>query len=351
MSESYFQRVAESTPTRLWVNNPTGQEIDLALSQGAVGSTTNPSYAGGLLRREPDYVREVIREVVMSGVDEDDAFLAEAVQQKLVKRITDRFCAVYDETGGRAGYVSLQGSPYSDNDAGEILREAQDARKVAPNVAPKLPATEPGLDAFETLVADGSPCIVTEVFSVAQLIDTCERYLRTTRTTGVTPPFFMSPITGILGDHLRKIAARDGTEVSPAALRLAGVALARRCHAVVTARQYPVTLLFGGARSTDDFTGLVGGPTAATINYSTVLEILALSPPVEATIDRPVPTDVLEELLGKFPDFQRGWAETGLSPAEFEGFGPVQHFRDTFVAAWDSLLMTIREARAGARAR
>ena len=75
------------------------------------------------------------------------------------------------------------------------------------------------------------------------------------------------------------------------------------------------------------------------------------SPPVEATIDRPVPTDVLEELLGEFPDFQRGWAETGLSPAEFEGLEAFQHFRDTFVAAWDSLLMTIREARAGAQAR
>ena len=64
MSESYFQRVAESTPNGgLSVNSHYGQEIDLALSQGAVGSTTNPSYAGGLLRREPEYVREVLEKL------------------------------------------------------------------------------------------------------------------------------------------------------------------------------------------------------------------------------------------------------------------------------------------------
>ena len=36
------------TPTRVWVNNPTVEEIGLALAQGAVGSTTNPAYGGNL---------------------------------------------------------------------------------------------------------------------------------------------------------------------------------------------------------------------------------------------------------------------------------------------------------------
>ncbi len=62
-------------------------------------------------------------------------------------------------------------------------------------------------------MADGYPVIVTEVFSVAQLIETCERYLKVTARTGTRPPFFMSPITGILGDYLKALAARDGLSV------------------------------------------------------------------------------------------------------------------------------------------
>lgn len=80
------------------------------------------------------------------------------------------------------------------------------------------------------------------------------------------PPFFLSPITGILGDHLKKIAARDGLRVPVEGMELAGVALARRCAATVAERNWPVTLLFGGARRTDDLTGLVGDRHCATVN-------------------------------------------------------------------------------------
>jgi hypothetical protein len=36
----------------------------------------------------------------------------------------------------------------------------------------------------------------------------------------------------------------------------------------------------------------------------------------------------------------------GLASEGFEDFGPVQHFRDLFIAGWNSVLATIREARA-----
>lgn len=351
MTDSYFQRVAAIMPTRLWVNNPTAEEIDLAIVQGAVGCTTNPSYGGNLLRREPAYVHGVVDAVLAAAADPDDAAVAERVQEELVKRITDRFRALYYNSERAAGYVSLQGSPHTDDDPAAILRQAHAARSVAPNVAPKLPATEPGLAAFETLVSEESPSIVTEVFSVAQLMEACERYQRVTAGMRAKPPFFVSPITGIFGDHLRKVAARDGINARPQAIGLAGVALARRCHAVTMERRYPVILLFGGARSIDDFTRLVGARTAATINYSTIDEIVRLDPPVEVSIDRPVPGDILDELLDKFPDFRRAWTEGGLSVTEFEAFGPVQHFRDSFVSAWDALIAGIHEARSAAGAR
>jgi transaldolase len=132
-------------------------------------------------------------------------------------------------------------------------------------------------------------------------------------------------------------------------MELAGVALGRRCYKVVMERSYPVTLLFGGGRIVDDFTGLVGGRTAATINYSTVEEILALDPAVEATIDQALPDGLLTELLGKFADFRRAWEDDALAVDEFEDFGPVQHFRDSFVSGWNSLLAAVAQVTAHAR--
>lgn len=346
MTDTYFLQVAVDTPTRLWINNPIGSEIDAALAQGAVGCTTNPSYGGNLLRREPEVVHEAIASVLASTAGADDKAVAERVQQRLVARITERFGEVYERSGATAGYVSIQGSPFQDHDAEAILRAGRAARHVAPNVAVKVPATVPGLLALEGLVEDGSPCIVTEVFSGVQLIEASERYLQASGRSGKKPPFFISPITGIFGDHLRKVAARDGISATPQALELAGVALARRCYEVVVERSYPVTLLFGGARSVDDFTGLVGGPTAATINYSTVQEILTLDPRVENSIGEPIPAPLLNELRAKFPDFQRAWGDAALALEDFEEFGPVQHFRDSFVSGWEALLGAIVAAAA-----
>ena len=39
----YFKRVTDQTPTRFWINNVTAKEADMALEEGAVGCTQNPS--------------------------------------------------------------------------------------------------------------------------------------------------------------------------------------------------------------------------------------------------------------------------------------------------------------------
>ena len=35
-AESYFMRVAHQSPTEFWINNPTRQQADLAIVQGAI---------------------------------------------------------------------------------------------------------------------------------------------------------------------------------------------------------------------------------------------------------------------------------------------------------------------------
>lgn len=340
----YFHRVKAETPTRLWVNNPTVEEIGLALAQGAIGCTTNPAYGGGLLRRAPGDVRPIIRDCLAASGD--DREVADLVQRRLVGRLAESFSPLYDASGGTEGFVSIQGAPEADTDGDVILEEARAGHAIAPNVAPKIPATLPGFYAFEQIVALGYPTIITEVFSLAQLVYACETYLKITARTGKRPPFFMSPITGILGDHLKKVAKRDGIVCDEAVIDWAGIALARACQTAVEQKAYPVTLLFGGARLMHDFTGLVGGKSAATINYSTVEEIMAADPPVEDSVHQPVDPAIVATLSERFDDFRRALPHDGFAPEEFEGFGPVQHFRDNFIAGWNGVLASIAAERA-----
>jgi transaldolase len=343
MSDHYFERVRETTGSRFWVNNPTIQEMDLALEHGAMGCTTNPGYGGNLVKRAPEQVLPIVQECLLES--EDDEVVAALVQRRLVARIADRFMPLYERTEGREGFVSIQGAPEADTDGAVILEEGRAARTIAPNTTPKIPATAPGLAAFKVLVGEGSQVIVTEVFSVAQLIEICESWLTVTSRTGVRPPFIMSPITGIFGDHLKKLAARDGLDVPNDAMEMAGVLLSRACYKVVKERDYPVLLLYGGARIELDFSGLVGGGMAATINWSTAVDLLAADLPALATVEDSVDPAVEKLLVETFPEVRQALDPTGLALADFEGFGPVQHFRDAFIAGWDSVREMIRTAR------
>jgi hypothetical protein len=81
------------------------------------------------------------------------------------------------------------------------------------------------------------------------------------------------------------------------------------------------------------------------VNWSTIAEILAADPPVERTIDRPLDPDVERTLQNAFPDVARAWDIGRLAINEYETFGPVQHFRDNFLAGRRSVLGLVAERR------
>ena len=348
MSEHYFERVRAATGSRFWVNNPTLEEVDLALSHGAMGCTTNPAYGGSLFKRAPSEVLPLIHESLSQS--DGDEVVADRVQERLVGRICNAFMPLFERTDGLEGLVSIQGSPSGDSIASNIVEQGRVARTIAPNATPKIPATAPGLEALEVLVAEGSAVIVTEVFSLSQVIETCERWLGVTQRTGIRPPFIIAPITGILGDHLKKVAKRDAIDVANDAMDMAGVLLSRACYRLVGEREYPVMLLYGGARIELDFSGLIGGSMSATINWSTAEQLLAADLAAVATVDDPVDPAIQEMLVDKFPEMRQALAPERLALDEFEAFGPVRHFRDAFIDGWDSVLEVIRDTRTHATA-
>ena len=343
MASGYFHRVAEETPTRLWINNPSGEDMERAIAAGAINCTTNPAYCSKLLHSDPEYIRGLIDDVNRETNDIEIAAIH--VYQQASKRVMDRFLPLYERSSGRWGYVTMQHDPRVDENPEAIIRAALRCRTLGKNFMAKIPVIESGLEALEACVAEDIPICATEVFSMAQAIHMCELYERAVQRTGNRPPFYITHITGIFDEYLRKTAEREGIDVAPDVLAQAGRTIARKEYRLLKKRGYQTTMLGGGARDTHHFTEMVGGDVHVTINWSMAQELIEAAPPVVSRIDAETPQTVIDELRDKFVDFGRAYDEDGLSVEEFAGYGPVQLFRNAFLKGYYLLLAEIAARR------
>ncbi|NCF68826.1 MAG: hypothetical protein GWP61_22935 [Chloroflexi bacterium] len=346
MNKTYFHRVTSQSPTMFWINNPTRTQADLALDHGALGCTNNPSYTQKMLvhLEEGEYAKQVLTEVLQE-ID-DDRKAAIEFQARMCKPIAEKFMPLWEQSGGVHGWVSIQGDPFADDNAQDIIDQALDNRKVSPNICCKIPLTEPGLEAIEKLIQLDVPMNSTEIFGVSQMVALAETYEKVGRETGKYPMMFMSHIAGIYDDYLRNYVQENDVQISPDVLHQAGLAAARKVYRIMTERAYKCTFIGGGARGLHHFTEMVGGRVVVTINWAgTADKLLEQNPPVMYRLFNPVPDKVIDELMEKLPDFRRGYLEDGLSIEEFEDFGPVQLFNSAFTKSWGIVLDTIKEQR------
>jgi transaldolase len=344
--QDYFYRVASQSKTRMWVNNPTPGQAEKAIEAGAINCTTNPTYVMKMLQAEPDNPEliGIIDEIIKQEANDQKA--ASLVQREFVKRLLDVFLPLYEAKPGQEGFVSIQGDPYAEEDPHNIINEALDDMELGKNVIAKIPVTEPGLKAIEFLIGENVPIIATEIMGISQVISTCETYIRVSEKTGKTPPLFVTHITGIFDEYLAKVVEREGIEISKDVLWQAGTIIARKQYRLMKERQYPGIMLGGGARGLHHFTEMVGGDMHVTINWKGTADLLIeQDPPVVWRMYTPEPEYAVKELLDKVPDFRRAYYEDGLSVEEYMDFGPVEHFRDSFIQGWDYLLQVIQERR------
>lgn len=345
--KSYFHRVSEQSPTIFWINNPTRHQADLALAHGALGCTTNPSYTHKMIDHieEGEYALGLLDEVIREADDVNHA--AEVFQRKMVLSVAKKFMPLFEKSGGRHGYVSIQGNPINENDPEVIIRDAIANHAISPNICCKIPTTVSGLKAMETLVEENIPINATEIFGVSQFVAICETYRRASERTGKKPMFYMSHIAGIYDDFLGKYVQENDIDISPDILHHAGLAVARKVYQLMIECEYPCVFIGGGARGLHHFTEMVGGKVCITINWEgTADKLLEQNPPVVWRLFNPIPQRVIDELLEKLPDFRRGYLPDGLEPEEFEHFGPVILFRSSFVKSWERVLELISERQA-----
>ena len=346
MSNNYFKRVSQLTPTKFWINNVTREEARLAIEAGAVGCTQNPSYTWKMLTHpgEGSYTAELLRQSLRESSDDNEVECI--LQRKLVKGIAEIFRPLYETSHGEHGYVSIQGDPIHEEDPEVIIQEGRLNREMGPNVMIKIPATKAGLAAMDVLISENTPINATEVMGLSQALEICRMYERISGRTGRKPKIYYSLITGIYDEYLHRWVKEQGIDVSSDLLFIAGLAIAKKTYEITKARWPDIGFIGGGVRGLQHFTEMVGADVCITMNWQgQAEELLRLNQPVVSRFFNPVPTLFVDELLERVPEFARAYKANGLTVEEFEEYGPVEYFRHMFIEAWLHAVQHIKKAR------
>jgi hypothetical protein len=163
--------------TNTYWGNDYAANLRDAMRRGAALATTNPVLVNVARKEAPEVwtpVRDALR---ASHPSADPVQLAYQMTIQVVVANARLLRPIWELTGGRIGYVSLQLSPKQAGDADAMIQEARWIyRKLAdelggvPNTVFKLPGTAAGLDACCQVTSEAMGVNITVNFSLPQQI-------------------------------------------------------------------------------------------------------------------------------------------------------------------------------------
>ncbi len=155
----------------LWCDNLSRHMIDSGELQrlidlGVVGVTSNPTIFMKAITGGRDYDALFTK---LLGDGRDTMGIYEGLVLPDVADAADMLQPVYDRTDRVDGYVSLEVNPRLAYNTDGTIAEARRLFKALsrPNVLIKVPATDEGIPAVETLIGEGINVNVTLIFSIA----------------------------------------------------------------------------------------------------------------------------------------------------------------------------------------
>ena len=148
----------------------------LIAEDGLRGMTSNPAIFEKAIAGSDDY-RGVLRRHAAAGLSSLQIYEAIAVED--IQWAADALLPVYEESGGRDGFVSLEVSPHLAHDTEGTVEEAlRLAGEVGRrNLMIKVPGTVAGLPAITRLIAEGVNVNVTLLFARDRYAAAAEAYL------------------------------------------------------------------------------------------------------------------------------------------------------------------------------
>jgi transaldolase/glucose-6-phosphate isomerase len=196
---------------RRWVEN-----------EGIRGVTSNPAIFEKAIAKSSDYDPATRALIAQGAGDALDVFEKLAVAD--IQLGCDVLRPVWEESGGRDGFVSLEVSPHLANDTEATITEARRLAKAVTrdNLMIKVPATPEGIPAIQALIADGIHVNVTLLFAIdayeavhqAYITGLEQRLARGQSVSGIASvaSFFISRIDAAVGQHIQAALENEKDE-------------------------------------------------------------------------------------------------------------------------------------------
>ena len=214
---------------RDWIEQ--GQLAEL-LALGVRGITSNPTIFAKAMSEQATYEEQF--RALMKDHTVENAYWEMAMTD--IGSALGLLRALYDESDGEDGYVSLEVSPALAHDTDGTVRDARRFHDTIaqPNLFVKVPATREGVPAIETLIGEGRSINVTLIFGLDRYDEVMEAYLRGLEAlvaagreaelphVASVASFFVSRVDTEVDRRLESLAGGEGGD--PAVLALRGTA-------------------------------------------------------------------------------------------------------------------------------
>jgi transaldolase len=347
--KSPLHEMTQSTPTCLWNDSASIQELIYSIEHGATGATCNPVIVLGVLKKEMSQWKERIH----SLINERPTATEDEIAWQLVREVSRKGAAllrpIFDVQRGRNGRLSIQTDPRLFRDTQAIVNQAVEFSQLAPNMIVKIPVTRAGIPAIEEATYRGVSINATVCFSLPQCVavaEAVERGLKRREREGKDIAS-MGPVctimVGRLDDWLKVLVEKENVAIDPGYIEWAGVAVFKKTYRLFRERGYRLRLLSAAFRNHMHWSEMIGGEVVISPPYSWQVRFNASDIEVRNRIDDAVDPRMVNELTRKFPDFRRASTEGGLAIEEFDSFGPTRRTLRQFVSACHDLDGLVRD--------
>lgn len=342
-------QMTQTTPTCLWNDSASIEELTYSIDHGAVGATCNPSIAVTVLKKEMTTWKPRILEIAAEHPTATEDDISWQIVEEISANAARLLKPIFDREKGRNGRLSIQTDPRNYRNAGAMLAQALRFDKLAPNMIVKIAATHAGMAAIEEATWRGVSINATVSFTLPQAIavaEAVERGLKRREAEGLDIST-MGPVctimVGRLDDWLKVLLDKHNLSVDPGYLEWAGVAVFKKAYKIYRERGYRLRLLSAAFRNHMHWSEFIGGDVVISPPCSWQKRYNESDIEVVSRIDNPVDSKIVDSLRKYFPDFERAYSENGLAPAEFDNFGCTRRTLRQFIAACAEMNSIVRD--------
>ncbi|MFY9644765.1 MAG: transaldolase family protein [Terriglobales bacterium] len=347
--KSPLHEMTQATPTCLWNDSASMQELTYSIEHGAVGATCNPVIVVGVLKKEMNQWKDRLQSLIQERPTATEDEIAWQVVREMSIKGASLLKPIFDAQRGRNGRLSIQADPRLFRDAKAMVEQAIEFSALAPNMIVKIPATSAGIPAIEEATYHGVSINATVCFTLPQCIavaEAVERGLKRREREGKEIAS-MGPVctimVGRLDDWLKVVMEKENIAIDPGYLEWAGVAVFKKTYMLFRERGYRLRLLSAAFRNHMHWSEFIGGDVVISPPYSWQVRFNASEIEVRKRIDDPVNSKIVDQLSRKFADFRRANTEGGMTVAEFDSFGPTRRTLRQFISACHDLDGLVRD--------